>query len=440
MNREGLQRCDELQNRKYSASELQDELTRTRMMSILCHCSAEIDQGSLLYFSVHNMFLGTGDYILLLFSEISDPTDAQNRGLDVYSRMTVYHLIEEEAKEILSGHMTLYSAELDGRLVILIQFPYGLLPAHRADLLQQIGLSCCEISENCKNRYDINVVTYISDVMDQISLIAETYHKMLSTATLHRYIHRKFDEPIYRLFRPQAGQESPIQLSIEEQAASAAQAIVENTGYREILSTALNQIASQPFQSTDDLKRHYGELFEALCGELQVRGIRLNISQLREEEMPVIMDDTDWQSPVNWLLEMADSIAASCETDKQATLRENLESVKKFIQDNLTDPNLSVKSISDTLGLSTTALSVMFRQQLKTTPAHYIRDLRLDMASKLLRTTSLTIEEVCNQCGFGSLETFHRAFKDKFGITPGKLRRLSRIQESEKQESPQVQQ
>ena len=433
MNQNGLNRCEELQTHTNSASELKDELTRTRMMSILCHCSAEIDQGTLLYFSVHNMYLGSGDFILLLFSEISEPSELQTSGMDIYSRMSVYHLIDEEARAVLGDHMSFYSAELDGRLVILIQFPYGLLPAHRDGLLEQIGLSCCQITENCRQKYDINVVTYISNVMDHISTIASTYHKMLSVVTLHRYIHRHLDPPYYRLLLPEDNAPNPIQFSIQENAKAVAQAIVEHNSYRELLTDVLNHLASQPFMSIEDLKQNFGDLFEGICEELQKRGIRLNVSKIRQEEMNRIMEDTDWQIPVNWLLNLADSIAKSCETDSQTVSKHYMENVQEYIQSNLTDPNLSVKNISEALNISSTALSAMFSQQLKTTPAKYIRKLRLDKAGELLKTTSLSIQEICDACGFGSLETFHRVFKEEYGITPGKLRRLSKLESVDKQ-------
>ena len=435
MNQEGLRRCEELQNRERSASELKDELTRTRMMSLLCHCSAEIDQGTLLYFSVHNMYLGSGDFLLLLFSELSSQSEMQESGMDVYSRMSVYHLIEEEAGGVLRDHMSFYSAELDGRLVILIQFPYGLLPAHREGLLEQVGESCCRITENCRKKYDINVVTYISNVMDHITRIASTYHKMLSVATLHRYTRRKLDPPYYRLLLPEDSSPSPIQFQVQENAKAVAQAIVEHGPCRKLLSGILEDLAAQPFMSVEDLKKSFGDLFEGICEELQKRGIRLNVSKIRQEEMNRIMEDTDWQIPVNWLLNLADSISASCNTDTQTTSRQNMENVQEYIRNHLTDPNLSVKSVSEDLGISSTALSGMFSQQLGTTPARYIRKLRLEKAGDLLRTTSLSIQEVCDSCGFGSLETFHRVFREEYGITPGKLRRLSRLEPEEARKS-----
>ena len=43
------------------------------------------------------------------------------------------------------------------------------------------------------------------------------------------------------------------------------------------------------------------------------------------------------------------------------------------------------------------------------------------MALQLVRQGA-TVKSTCERCGFGSTETFHRAFKAKYGITPGQLR------------------
>lgn len=434
MNEAGQYRCNELQQRSETAAELQRRLIHMQLMSILCHCSAEIDQSTLLYFSVHDMFLGDGDYILLLFADLSGPTTDQATGMDPFSRVYTYSLIQEEVQAALTGHVSFYSSELDGRLVVLIIYHYGLLPAHRAGLIEQIGVHCAEISASCKEKYDLNVIAYISDVMDQIPMVASTYHKMLSIVTLHRYIGKQFSAPVFRLFRPEIGGPSPFSFPMDEHARSIAVAIIVQSNYHELLDKVLNEFANMPLQSIDELKGRFGDLFEAICAELKTRGVRLNIEKLRQEHMSLIMDETDWAKPVQWLHEFTDQIAATSRSDKQTLLKQTLHHAQEYIADQLFDPGLSAKNVAEAVGIGVPALSVMFRQQLKTTPSKYIRDLRLKHAAELLRTTKRSIQDICASCGFGSLETFHRVFRAEFGITPGTLRRLSLASQAEQNE------
>ena len=425
MNHAGELRCEALQNRQETAAELQQTLTQMKIMSILCHCSAELDQGMLLYSSVHNIFLSSGDYILILFSEISESAPETKEFVNPYSRIFRYRLIQEEVQTALSGHVTFYSSELDGRLVVLALYHYGLLPSIRDPLINQLAAHCAEVAAACKEKYDLTVVAYISDVMNQVSMISSTYHKILSTATLHRYIRKQFDDPVFRLFRPEPGSPSPFQLSIRERARSIANAIVEQGNYHQQLDEVLNAITDTPLQSIDEMKGRFGDLFEALCAELSNRGIRIHADRLRREQILAIMDEPEWSEPVAWLHSVAEDMAHKCTTNNQTMLKKQLEQAEEYIFSHLASPSLSVKDVADAIQISPTGLSVMFRHQLQTTPAKYIREQRLQHAAELLRSTNRSIQDICAACGFGSLETFHRTFKAEFGITPGKLRRLA---------------
>ena len=54
----------------------------------------------------------------------------------------------------------------------------------------------------------------------------------------------------------------------------------------------------------------------------------------------------------------------------------------------------------------------------RTTPATYISERRVERAQDLLRTTNLTVTEVCNAVGFSSLGSFSSRFRDLVGETP----------------------
>lgn len=52
----------------------------------------------------------------------------------------------------------------------------------------------------------------------------------------------------------------------------------------------------------------------------------------------------------------------------------------------------------------------------------FLRDKQLAYAQQLLRTTPLSIEEIALSSGFGTANTFYRAFRKAFGTTPSKYR------------------
>lgn len=58
-----------------------------------------------------------------------------------------------------------------------------------------------------------------------------------------------------------------------------------------------------------------------------------------------------------------------------------------------------------------------------------VRDLRLDHAERLLRTTTHPVTAVAFECGFEELSTFHRAFRRRTGTTPERWRQAGAVLE-----------
>ncbi len=62
------------------------------------------------------------------------------------------------------------------------------------------------------------------------------------------------------------------------------------------------------------------------------------------------------------------------------------------------------------------------KRYLGVTPSEFLCNLRLDHAAGLLRLTSMPVLDVCMASGFEKPAYFHRRFREKFGITPGRFR------------------
>lgn len=63
-----------------------------------------------------------------------------------------------------------------------------------------------------------------------------------------------------------------------------------------------------------------------------------------------------------------------------------------------------------------------FRQYLYTTPTHYINDLRLRHAYKLLTTTDMSILQISDACGFNNVSYFYTVFKQRYSVCPNDMR------------------
>lgn len=89
------------------------------------------------------------------------------------------------------------------------------------------------------------------------------------------------------------------------------------------------------------------------------------------------------------------------------------------------DEPISIRQISDKIELSVRMLETLFLEILQISPGKYYRQLRLQAASRLMIETRVSLQEVAVRTGFNSLTAFSRAFKNHFGNSPGKWRKLS---------------
>ena len=97
---------------------------------------------------------------------------------------------------------------------------------------------------------------------------------------------------------------------------------------------------------------------------------------------------------------------------------------KEHIKRRLHDPRLDAAEVAGVLGISLRQLARVF-QTAGTTPSRYILEQRLQRANAELgepRAEKTTIADVAYRWGFSSQSHFTRAFRKRFGRTPGEAR------------------
>jgi transcriptional regulator GlxA family with amidase domain len=102
-----------------------------------------------------------------------------------------------------------------------------------------------------------------------------------------------------------------------------------------------------------------------------------------------------------------------------------LTTTLQFLKDNFHE-QLKLPEVARKAGFSVPAFSRVFRQATGTSFLAYVRSLRVNHAKRLLRTTSLSIEQVAQASGFQSQHHLIRSFKKVTHQTPGHYRREAR--------------
>lgn len=97
-----------------------------------------------------------------------------------------------------------------------------------------------------------------------------------------------------------------------------------------------------------------------------------------------------------------------------------------YINDNLSNPNLSVPEISQAVNVSVQHLSRLFRQKLSTTILEHINTCRIELAKKTLVTSNCTMSQIAEIAGYNNTVTLSRNFKRYVGLTPSEYRELNK--------------
>lgn len=99
----------------------------------------------------------------------------------------------------------------------------------------------------------------------------------------------------------------------------------------------------------------------------------------------------------------------------------NPEMVKKFIDENY-HRNIKAEEIGKLMGVNQNMIRKEFKAEYHTTISHYISELRMLRAKKLISDKDIMIKEIAIECGYEYIQNFTRAFKKKFGVSPEHLR------------------
>ena len=95
-----------------------------------------------------------------------------------------------------------------------------------------------------------------------------------------------------------------------------------------------------------------------------------------------------------------------------------LKKVTSVIKARLADPQLSVETLSEEVGLSRGHLQRKLKNLTGQNPNEFIRIIRLKQAAEILAAKDVTVSEVADMVGFSSQSYFSTAFTKQFNISP----------------------
>lgn len=102
---------------------------------------------------------------------------------------------------------------------------------------------------------------------------------------------------------------------------------------------------------------------------------------------------------------------------------EKIARIKARIERRYFDPSLSIESVADEMGISTSYLRREFSRAYALSPIAFLRSVRISHAKNMLESGYLSICEVAEQSGFSSTSYFIQVFHKEVGVSPDKYRK-----------------
>jgi AraC-like DNA-binding protein len=115
------------------------------------------------------------------------------------------------------------------------------------------------------------------------------------------------------------------------------------------------------------------------------------------------------------------------ELEAQASAAADALTRGRALIDELHARPINIKEIAARIGLSREHFIREFSREYGTSPGSMLRELRLRHAKRLLDHTALSCAEVARRSGFTSAVHFGRAFRARYGHSPGQTRSTNRI-------------
>lgn len=107
-------------------------------------------------------------------------------------------------------------------------------------------------------------------------------------------------------------------------------------------------------------------------------------------------------------------------------LEKKISRIKRYILDNLEDPDLTPAKVANHFSISASYLHKLFAKE-EQTFGNFLRGQRLEYAAKFLQNQLSyrhTITDLAYQLGFNDLSYFWRSFRERYGMTPRAFRKL----------------
>lgn len=273
-----------------------------------------------------------------------------------------------------------------------------------------------EIYNKAWQQYNIQVSFYMGNIYNGLE---DVYLSFDEARWVLDYFYDREDEKVISIYShvPRDNQQYSYSVELETRLMN-----LVKTGNKAELEKLLDEIYRENYvekRLKADIK---SQLLYEMRGTLIKLSEQLDFFQLFDNRIWAIDCAGDADKAYGEIVELYRSFCDALNNRRSNNVLKLKEKIISYIQENYTDPNLSLASIAHELDMTEQYLSQFFKKYIGQNFSSYLENLRIEYACSLLREHDLSINEIAYKTGYNSDKAFRRAFKRVSGISPTSFR------------------
>jgi len=129
------------------------------------------------------------------------------------------------------------------------------------------------------------------------------------------------------------------------------------------------------------------------------------------------MSDKNKIMHYNDMAKFIEELGEGIDTRKMKRYVDVIGKAKEFINENFSEPDISLNTVASSVNISPSHFSTIFSQETGETFIEYLTNTRIKKAMELLKTTNLKSSEIAFKVGYNDPHYFSHIFKKTTGIT-----------------------
>ena len=162
--------------------------------------------------------------------------------------------------------------------------------------------------------------------------------------------------------------------------------------------------------------------FQAICAKVPLSSVDVNMFAMAETAARLIDQRVGKHKTLpKTVLVAPGALIARRSTDCLLRQDDELNPILQFLEADLS-AGVQVEDVLSHFAISRSTLERRFKQRFQQNPGAWLQERRLALACTYLRQENWDLASVAAHCGFSSASYLTRAFKKRYGCTPGQWR------------------